>query len=595
MKRILIVSRLDKIDEYEDIAKRRDVAFEINDFFDPDVLDDEAMIDRMVEEYKRLGIPGGSTMHGVFYDIIPFSQDTRIREASLFRLRQSMEIASKLGVTGVVFHSNALPQLDNEEYNANVISGMTEAFEPLLRDFPGIEIYLENMFDASPDIMVSIAEQLKDYDNFGLCLDWAHVNVYGQDKKYWLDKVMPYVRHIHINDNDLKKDLHLSLGHGMIDWSFFGGRLRKEFADCSILIETNAPADQEESLNYLERILADNRTVSTVDVNEERTAEELLEVIFSYMRELSGERDIEKCMEKATDLGRILAGADRASFWCIDEKNKQLWTMAASGVERIYIPEGTGIVGAAMKEKKPIIINYPYSDARFNFSVDLETGYTTKSILCVPVFDDDNNAIGAYQVINKLGPDNIGFTDRDLNRLSLAANYCGEILESHLMRLKGMHDQLTGLMNRHGFYDYYEKNILNEASDSTIGLIMCDIDFFKKVNDTYGHNAGDAVLKQVAEILDEAGAPDGQAFRWGGEEFILLLPGQDVEKAAQKAECIRATVEASTCSFEGQDINFTMSFGVDAVNSELTIEENVKAVDTKLYEAKTTGRNKVVR
>ena len=122
---------------------------------------------------------------------------------------------------------------------------------------------------------------------------------------------------------------------------------------------------------------------------------------------------------------------------------------------------------------------------------------------------------------------------------------------------------------------------------------MCDIDFFKKFNDTYGHNAGDAVLRHVANIFHSNIRVDDGVFRWGGEEFIFLLPNTDLDTAATLAEKLRKTIEESVCRFEDLELRVTMSFGVHTISQELDVEDNVKAADEKLYQTKENGRNQV--
>ena len=128
-----------------------------------------------------------------------------------------------------------------------------------------------------------------------------------------------------------------------------------------------------------------------------------------------------------------------------------------------------------------------------------------------------------------------------------------------------------------------------------LSMYICDIDFFKKVNDTYGHNAGDAVLKHVADLFKcSTRACDG-IYRWGGEEFIAIMPNTELEEAAMAAERMRSNVEASVCKFEDLEIKVTMSFGVSQLSPVKSIEENIKVADEKLYEAKSTGRNRVIK
>ena len=326
------------------------------------------------------------------------------------------------------------------------------------------------------------------------------------------------------------------------------------------------------------------------------SSDELLEKIFYYMSRLFEEKELSTTLFLLTDLGKTLVNSDRASFWFWDRRKHTVWTLAALGTDTIEVPENSGLVGASMMNNEILIINDPYSDSRFNPAVDRETGYVTKSILTMPVTNNEGKVIGAYQAINKI--DNEGndaaFTEEDVKRLSLATAFCGRSLESYMLYNEAMEDPLTGLRNRRGLHAHYERRIATLRIYEKASIIMCDIDHFKHVNDTYGHNAGDEVLKYVANLLQSSIRIDDGAFRWGGEEFILLLPHKSTSEAVVLAERLRSLIEDSVITFEGTDIKITMSFGVSEINPELTTEENVEAVDAKLYYAKEHGRNRVI-
>ena len=326
------------------------------------------------------------------------------------------------------------------------------------------------------------------------------------------------------------------------------------------------------------------------------SSDELLEKIFYYMSRLFEEKELSTTLFLLTDLGKTLVNSDRASFWFWDKRKHTIWTLAALGTDTIEVPENSGLVGASMMNNEILIINDPYSDSRFNPAVDRETGYHTKSILTMPVTNNEGKVIGAYQAINKI--DNEGndsaFTEEDVKRLSLATAFCGRSLESYMLYNEAMEDPLTGLRNRRGLHAHYERRIATLRIYEKASIIMCDIDHFKHVNDTYGHNAGDEVLKYVANLLQSSIRIDDGAFRWGGEEFILLLPHKSTAEAVVLAERLRSLIEESVITFEGTDIKITMSFGVSEINPELTTEENVEAVDAKLYYAKEHGRNRVI-
>jgi len=333
------------------------------------------------------------------------------------------------------------------------------------------------------------------------------------------------------------------------------------------------------------------------------SAEQILDNIFTVMERLYDEMRLNKdgrnnhlrVFEIFAELGRTLAGADRASFWRWDRHNHKLLTTAATDSEQIVIDEKSGLVGRAISENRTIVTNDPYNHPDFNAAVDKMTGYVTKSVLVMPVANCRGEIIGAFQVINKLDSET-GFDEvTDAKRLSIAAFICGMALESDIFFADSQHDKLTELKNRlalqSDFSTRYEK-LLREGTP--LAMIMCDIDFFKRVNDTFGHNAGDAILKHVAKILRSALNERDNAYRWGGEEFILILANSTIDDAKIVAERIRSTVMDSVCNFDGDAIKITMSFGCSEISAALSIEDNVKIVDERLYRAKQTGRNRVV-
>ncbi|MBO4776009.1 MAG: sensor domain-containing diguanylate cyclase [Lachnospiraceae bacterium] len=333
-----------------------------------------------------------------------------------------------------------------------------------------------------------------------------------------------------------------------------------------------------------------------MDQKKYLSSDELLEKILYYMSKLFEEKELSKTLFLLTDLGKTLVNSDRASFWFWDKRKHVAWTLAALGIDTITIPENKGLVGAAMMGNEILIINNPYEDPRFNPDVDKSSGYHTKSILTMPVTNSDGDVIGAYQAVNKINTDGSEgiFTEEDVKRLSLATAFCGRSLESYVLHNEAIEDPLTGLRNRRGLHSYYERRIVTNKNFDKASIIMCDIDHFKRVNDTYGHNAGDEVLKHVANTLSNSIGIDDGAFRWGGEEFILLLSHREKKETAEFAEELRKAIEADVITFEGTDIKITMSFGVSDIDPALTTEENVEGVDAKLYYAKEHGRNRVI-
>ena len=157
-------------------------------------------------------------------------------------------------------------------------------------------------------------------------------------------------------------------------------------------------------------------------------------------------------------------------------------------------------------------------------------------------------------------------------------------------------DQLTNLFNRH----YFTSEIVHQINfwrrhQQPLSILLIDIDHFKKINDTYGHIAGDYALKTIADICLKQVRDGDTIARVGGEEFAVLLPSTAINGAMQMAERIRIAVQAHKFKYEDSEFNITISIGVTEITDESwTITEFMKAVDKMLYEAKRTGRNRCV-
>lgn len=252
MKQLLIIPRLNELNRSLELADRYDLGFEFNDFFTPDILDDDSRRMKITGEYKRAGLPNYCTSHGAFFDVIPFSPDKRIREISDLRIKQSIAAARELCAAAVVFHTNYNPFLSTESYIDGWIEQNSAYWSGILDSFPDINIYLENMFDTSPDIMAQLAERLCVHKNFGICFDYAHAALTAVPQSEWAERLGKYVKHIHINDNDLKSDLHLAVGDGKIDWNEFFRLYERYLNGSAVLIETTPLENQQRSLDFLD-------------------------------------------------------------------------------------------------------------------------------------------------------------------------------------------------------------------------------------------------------------------------------------------------------------------------------------------------------
>jgi diguanylate cyclase len=153
-------------------------------------------------------------------------------------------------------------------------------------------------------------------------------------------------------------------------------------------------------------------------------------------------------------------------------------------------------------------------------------------------------------------------------------------------------DSLTGLANRRAFDDELKRRLSEwERKRIPCTLVLLDIDFFKKFNDTHGHQVGDEVLRQVAKVLKEQSRESDLPCRYGGEEFGVILPTTDVENARGVAERIRQAIEASTTVCDNKHLKVTCSLGVSQFEPGDDVGRLIRRSDEALYESKKAGRN----
>ncbi|MDW8294186.1 MAG: GGDEF domain-containing protein [Aquificaceae bacterium] len=157
------------------------------------------------------------------------------------------------------------------------------------------------------------------------------------------------------------------------------------------------------------------------------------------------------------------------------------------------------------------------------------------------------------------------------------------------------HDPLTGLPNRRFFFDHASLLLENARRYGTpMSLLIMDIDFFKKINDTYGHEAGDMVLRNFANLLKKGIRHSDLPARLGGEEFALLMPNTDLHQAKTVAERIRRSLKDSPLVYEGQEIRATLSGGLVAFSGSVKgVDELIRMADEALYTAKNSGRDRI--
>ncbi len=170
-------------------------------------------------------------------------------------------------------------------------------------------------------------------------------------------------------------------------------------------------------------------------------------------------------------------------------------------------------------------------------------------------------------------------------------------LKNRQLQYVAEHDELTGIFNRKKIHDILVAEIerKKEVSSGNLAIAILDIDFFKKINDTYGHLSGDTVLKGVTGCFDRYRDKGLLYGRWGGEEFLLISPETiSYEEFASLLDNLRRDIQESEFLYEGQTIKTTVSIGAATFESNLSMDKFLQLADDRLYKAKESGRNRVV-
>ena len=219
-----------------------------------------------------------------------------------------------------------------------------------------------------------------------------------------------------------------------------------------------------------------------------------------------------------------------------------------------------------------------------------------------------NRVLGHYIVVDLKSTNGTFVNDQRIERAELkdgdllrtgktVLKYLENSLEleymQHILSLATV-DSLTGLHNKRHFDEVFGKEVSrSDSAQQPLSLIVLDIDYFKKINDGFGHPAGDAVLKHVAHTVKSQIRPGDTLCRVGGEEFALVLPQTPLHLAHQAAELIRAAVERAVCTFDGTAIPATLSLGAAELAPREIPEALYQRADERLYAAKHGGRNRV--
>jgi len=204
-----------------------------------------------------------------------------------------------------------------------------------------------------------------------------------------------------------------------------------------ITLAIDSQLDTEEIIQLVVKEIANSEEgihdtldfIFNYSVAKEKKLNEIIDLILEYSTKISKEHNFEILLLILADFGKQLVESDRATLWLIDETDKVFWTKVAHGISDIKIPLSVGIIGEVYEKKETIIVNDPYNYPKFNPEIDKQTNYLTKSILAIPVYDQNKRMIGVFQAINKLNESN-QFTSEDSRLFNIAISYISNVLDA---------------------------------------------------------------------------------------------------------------------------------------------------------------------
>ncbi len=377
-------------------------------------------------------------------------------------------------------------------------------------------------------------------------------------------------------------------------------------------------------------MIKDSELLSIDDMNqfESNDLEVLLHKILNYLKHITSSDAGSIYLKEGDFLKFYIFQNDSFSYETIYKMQKPL-----SSLKYKIEPNTNTIAIESFVSKQIIMIDDIYDDTIFDFKsskeFDKKFNYTTKSILTAPLVNFySGEVIGILQLINKKDEDGnlIKFSLEDKEFISLSSylttlniittqkslkekEIINESIEDRIIArtriLEDTQRHLLEQVNRDSMTGLYNRRYLNVMADSLLfntkkdqiemSVIMIDIDDFKVINDTYGHATGDDVICNIAKLLEQFTRSSDICVRFGGEEFLIVLPHTSVENGIKIAEKLRKIVEKSVLfSKTKQEVKYTISVGISKVEQgDSSLETALNKADILLYQAKNCGKNQI--
>jgi diguanylate cyclase (GGDEF)-like protein len=325
-----------------------------------------------------------------------------------------------------------------------------------------------------------------------------------------------------------------------------------------------------------------------------------LRVFHEVARALTQSLELEAILLVIMDKMAQFFGPERWSMLMVDDKAQQLYYAIAVGedaetLKGLRVPLGEGVAGWVATTGNPLVVPDVSMDEQWSAFSKAHPELNIQSIACVPV-RAGNKTLGVIQLLNSkldlLSEYSISFLRLLCDYAAIAIQNANSVERIHELTIT---DDCTGLFNARHLYTLLDEqlDIFRGNSAHQFSLLFMDLDRFKQVNDTHGHLIGSRLLSEVGGVMKRSLGPENSCVRYGGDEFVALLPGMDkksaIEATTQLWEQLR---EEKFLSGAGLNLSLAGSFGLATFPEDgNTVQTIIRAADTEMYRAKTTRDN----
>lgn len=341
-------------------------------------------------------------------------------------------------------------------------------------------------------------------------------------------------------------------------------------------------------------------TSKATGVGRNRQLQEL-NIFHGVAKALTSSLDLDSILQTIMDKMAEYFRPDTWSLLMVDEELDELYFAIAVGtaseaLKNVRLKVGEGIAGWVAKHGERLIVPDVMTDPRFSKRIDEMTQLETQSIICIPL-RAKHRVLGVIQLVNV---DMDGFGDQELFFLQALSDYAAIAIENaravEKIQELTITDDVTGLFNARHLYKTLEKEVYRSSRfNYEFTVLFIDLDHFKQVNDTHGHLIGSKLLAEIGYLVKAQLRLIDYAFRYGGDEFVILLPQTGKDAALVVAKRVRDSLRTSMfCRDEGLNLNVRASIGVATYPHDAkTPHDVIRQADEMMYLVKNSTRDNI--